>query len=139
MSIVRAVPVLQVADVAASIDWYASALGFRADPFPQKPPYSFAILRRDEVEIMLQRAPGPTAPTPAVSPLPRAGWAIYLRLDGGGLIAFADAVRRQTPVLRGPERLFYGQVEFEVADPDGYRICIGEPLPPDTAVPCAKE
>ena len=42
----RAVPVLQVADVGRSIDWYVAAFGFEADPFPPKPPYGFAILRR---------------------------------------------------------------------------------------------
>lgn len=27
--------------------------GFQPDPFPAKPPYSFAMLRRDDAEIML--------------------------------------------------------------------------------------
>ena len=50
----RAVPVLQVADVGRSIGWYVAAFGCDADPFPPKPPYAFAILRRGGVEIMLQ-------------------------------------------------------------------------------------
>ena len=37
----RAVPVLQVADVGRSIEWYVAAFGF-------------AILRRDSIEMMLQ-------------------------------------------------------------------------------------
>ena len=52
----RAVPVLQVADVSRSIDWYVAAFGFDPDPFPPNPPYSFAILRRDGAEMMLQDA-----------------------------------------------------------------------------------
>ena len=42
----RAVPVLLVADVEASLRWYADVLGFAADTFPPDPPYSLAILRQ---------------------------------------------------------------------------------------------
>jgi len=52
----RAVPVLQVANVETSLRWYADVLGFAANPFPKSPPYSFAMLRRDDAEIMLQCA-----------------------------------------------------------------------------------
>ena len=47
-----------VADISATIRWYEEQLGFVADPFPSAEPYVFAILRRDEVEIMLQRVDG---------------------------------------------------------------------------------
>jgi catechol 2,3-dioxygenase-like lactoylglutathione lyase family enzyme len=50
----RAAPVLQVADVAASLRWYKDVLGFAADVWPDNPPYTFAILRRDGAEIMLR-------------------------------------------------------------------------------------
>ena len=52
----RAVPVLQVRDVEQSMRWYVDTFGFQPDPFPEKPPYGFAILRRDDSEIMLQCA-----------------------------------------------------------------------------------
>ena len=52
----RAVPVLQVRDVERSMGWYVDTFGFQPDPFPEKPPYGFAILRRDDSEIMLQSA-----------------------------------------------------------------------------------
>ena len=54
MRLERAVPVLQVADLGRSIDWYAVAFGFEPDPFPKDPPHGFAILRRDGAEMMLQ-------------------------------------------------------------------------------------
>ena len=52
----RAVPVLQVRDVERSMGWYVDTFGFQPDPFPEQPPYGFAILRRDDSEIMLQCA-----------------------------------------------------------------------------------
>ena len=49
------VPVFSVADVGATMNWYQTKLGFLGDPFPANEPYVFAILFRDNVEIMLQR------------------------------------------------------------------------------------
>jgi uncharacterized glyoxalase superfamily protein PhnB len=130
----RAVPVLQVADVGRSIDWYVAAFGFDRDPFPPSPPYSFAILRRDGAEMMLQ---GGTSSRPADAK--EVGWTVYLRIAGDGLLDLADSVRRATPLVRGPERMFYGLVEFEVVDPDGYRICVSGSVPADANVPAARE
>jgi hypothetical protein len=128
-----------VADVARSIAWYACVLGASADPFPDSPPYSFAILRRDNVEIMLQCAGEDIAKPPTAPIRPQIGWSVYLRLEGGRLLALAEAVQPHTPLLRGPERMFYGQVEFEVSDPDGHRLCIAEALPVSAKVPAATE
>ena len=102
------------------------------------PPFSFAILRRDRMEIMLQRAS--PRPSDSCDPMrPRRGWAAYLRLEGGRLLALSEEVRRQTELLRGPERMPYGQVELEVSDPDGHRLCPAEPLDPAVPVPFARE
>jgi len=133
----RAVPVLQVSDVGRSIDWYVATFGFEADPFPPKPPYGFAILRRDSTEMMLQhvdqRPPSPSSDTC------EEGWAVYLRIAGDGLLDLAKSVRRSAPLVRGPERMFYGLVEFEVLDPDGHRICVSGAVPGDADVPVARE
>ena len=129
----RAVPVLQVADVGRSIDWYVAVFGVDADPFPPKPPYGFAILRRDGVEIMLQSG------TPQPLDAKNEGWTVYLRIAGEGFLELAESVRRATPLVRGPERMFYGLVEFEVLDPDGYRICVSGAVPADANVPAARE
>jgi catechol 2,3-dioxygenase-like lactoylglutathione lyase family enzyme len=130
----RAVPVLQVADVGRSIDWYVAAFGFDPDPFPRNPPYAFAILRRDGAEIMLQ-GEGSSRPPDATED----GWTVYLRIAGDGLLDLADSVGRATPLVRGPERMFYGLVEFEVLDPDGYRICVSGSAPAGANVPAARE
>ena len=127
------VPVLQVSDVEQSINWYASLFGFEADPFPDTPPYSFAILRRDCTEIMLQ------CNESAGRENPRRGWSVYLRMTGGQLLEFAEAVRNKIKLAREPERMFYGQVEFEVVDPDGHVICVAEPLPEEANVSRARE
>jgi hypothetical protein len=133
----RAVPVLQVSDVGRSIDWYVATFGFQADPFPPKTPYGFAILRRDSTEMMLQRGDQP--PSSPSSDACEEGWAVYLRIAGDGLLDLAKSLRRSTPLVRGPERMFYGLVEFEVIDPDGHRIVVSGAVSGDADVPAARE
>lgn len=49
------------------------------------------------------------------------------------------SVRRSAPLVRAPERMFDGLVEFDVVDPDGHRICVSGALPADADVPAARE
>ena len=67
------------------------------------------------------------------------GWSVYLRSAGDGLLDLAESARRVTALVRGPERMFYGLVEFEMLDPDGYRICVGGAVPADANVPVHRE
>ena len=121
-----AVPVLQVANVENSLRWYVETLGFTPETFPKTPPYSFAILRRDGAEIMLQGAhQSPVASPPKRAADPEFRWSVYLRISGTAVLDIAAAVEKRTRLLRGPERMFYGLVEFEVCDPDGFRVCVG--------------
>jgi catechol 2,3-dioxygenase-like lactoylglutathione lyase family enzyme len=136
----RAVPVLQVADVAMSLRWYVDVLGFTPVTFPKTPPYSFAMLRRDGAEIMLQcadeaRAAGPSGRKSD----PEFLWSIYLRISGVAVLDVAGVVEKKAKLLRGPERMFYGLVEFEVCDPDGYRVCVGGEAPPGANVKVHEE
>jgi hypothetical protein len=56
-------------------------------------------------------------------------WSVYLRVAGTAVLDVAAEVESKTIILRGPERMFYGLVEFEVCDPDGYRVCVSGDAP----------
>jgi hypothetical protein len=77
MPIKQAVPLLRVADVARSMEWYRSTLGFVGDPFPASPPHAFAILRHGPAELMLRRGSPPVRPDPRPY-----DWDVYLRMEG---------------------------------------------------------
>ena len=133
--IFQAVPVLQVADVAASAHWYRNTLSFDADPFPAKPPYQFAILRHGDTELMLQRAEKPASRNPVPY-----RWDVYLRLEGGRIRKLYEELSELVIVEGGRiqrrlERMFYGLCEFEIVDLDGYAICLAEPLRNDSDLP----
>src|SRR2546423_154327 len=101
----RAVPVLQVANVETSLRWYIDVFGFAPDTFPKSPPYSFAMLRRDGAEIMLQCS----QETQAASSFERKSdpeflWSVYLRVAGAAVLDLAAVVEKKVQLLRGPER-----------------------------------
>src|SRR5262249_19093545 len=136
----RAVPVLQVANVETSLRWYADVLGFAANPFPKSPPYSFAILRRDDADIMLQcGGETPGAGSPQRRPDPEFRWSIDLRVSGTAILEVATAAGKKAPLMRGPGRMAYGLVEFELCDADGYRVCVSGEVPAGTTVKAREE
>lgn len=117
------VPVLRVADIGRSMAWYREHLGFAAVTTPAEPPYHSCVLRRDDTELMLRKSSVPVARLPQSY-----DWDVYIRLSGGELTALLDRARRTTPLVRGPEVMPDGEVEFELEDPDGHRVCVAEAL-----------
>ncbi len=121
MEIKQAAPVLRVADVARSIEWYRSTLGHEGDPFPPAPPHQFAILRQGATELMLRRGAPPVRNQPK-----QYDWDVYLRLEDTNLRELFTTLSARGLVTRRLERMFYGLAEFEITDPDGYVICLSQ-------------
>jgi len=116
--------VFTVSDIGATIRWYEEQLGFIGDPFPECEPYVFAILRRDNIEIMLQRIEGYEKPDLYNS---RAGgvWDAYFRVEG--VRDLFESVKDETTIVQPLRRQPYGNWEFEVKDPNGYLLVFSEP------------
>ena len=123
MAIKLLVPVLRVADVARSIEWYRGTLAFLGDPFPSKPPFEFAILRQGQAELMLRRGSPPARPAPR-----QYDWDVYLRRDGERFRDVFGSFQARGIVTRSLEQMPYGLAEFEITDPDGYIICLSQQL-----------
>ena len=112
-----------VADIDKTIRWYEEQLGFIGYPFPPTGTHVFAILRRDDVEIMLQRLNGYEKPD------------LYHRRDGGvwdayirveGVRDLYESVRDEATIVSPLRRQPYGNWEFEVKDPNGYVLVFSE-------------
>ena len=117
-------PVFAVADVGATIRWYEQELGFAGDPFPSREPYAFAILRRDDVEIMLQHIVDYQKPD--LYDLRNGGgvWDAYLRITG--LQELYDRLKDHLELKKPLRRQPYGLSEFEVKDFNGYILVFSE-------------
>ena len=118
-----AAPTFAVADVAETIRWYHEQLGFTPYPFPEAPPYVFAIVSRETVEIMFQRVPDYEKPDLYSQ---RAGgvWDAYIRMEG--LKEFYESIKDRVQIVLPLRQQPYGDWEFEVKDPNGYILVFSE-------------
>jgi catechol 2,3-dioxygenase-like lactoylglutathione lyase family enzyme len=119
---VRAVtPLLVVADLQRSLDFYCEKLGF-VEPAVHGDPPCFAMLNRDGFDLMLSLADNPAQ----VSPHGPAGtWDLYINV--------ADIAVEAEPLLaagirldKGPTDTFYQMREIECLDPDDHRLCLAQ-------------
>jgi uncharacterized glyoxalase superfamily protein PhnB len=119
----RVAPVFPVADVEATIRWYETELGFASYPFPEEPPYVFASICRDEVEIMFQLIKNYEKPD--LYRLRSGGvWEAYIRMDG--VKELYEAIKDRVDIKMALRRQPYGDWEFEVKDPNGYILIFSE-------------
>ena len=124
MSFLRSVAAcFPVADVAATIEWYAQHLGFTAHPFPPTGTPVFAILERDQVEIMLQLVDAYEKPE-LYSRRSGGDWDAYIRVTG--IDDLYDSIRNQVEVLMTLRQQPYGDWEFEIRDLNGYVLVFSE-------------
>jgi uncharacterized glyoxalase superfamily protein PhnB len=120
-----AAPTFLVADVDATIRWYETELGFTSYPFPETPPYVFASVSRDGVEIMFQRLEGYEKPD--LHRLREGGvWDAYIRMEG--VKEFYAAIKDRVEIKMSLRNQPYGDSEFEVKDPSGYILVFSESI-----------
>ena len=112
-----------VSDVGATARWYQDILGFEFSTFPHDEPFQWASVRRDNVEIMLQRSEDYQKPD--LDPLrPGGAWNVYFY--GSEVDRMFEAIRDRVKVRRSPEDQPYNLREFEIADPNGYVLVFGQ-------------
>jgi uncharacterized glyoxalase superfamily protein PhnB len=132
MQIRSAAAVLRVADVSRSIAWYVDIFGFEAHPFFVEP-YVFAVLERPGMRLMLSRSEDYHR-DPSDNRLD-----LYIALTGGRLREVFAEVQLKTAIKQPLQHMPYGDCEFEIMDPDGHVICIGELLDDPSGIPDVKE
>ena len=121
--IVSAVPTFLVADVAATARWYQQELGFTlAGHFPAQEPFAYASLMRGGAELMLLNLADYEKPDLSAR-RPVGLWDAYVRLHG--VSALYETVKGKSFVKTALTKQSYGDIEFEVRDPNGYILVFG--------------
>ena len=125
MSVKKATSVLMVDKIEPSIPFFCERLGFEMTvSIPEGESLGFAILVRDEVELMLQTHSSVKAENPKVAKmLDKSIQMLYLEVEG-----LADIERALEGVeLDIPKKTtFYGATEIGVREPGGNLLVFAE-------------
>jgi lactoylglutathione lyase len=124
MTIQTCRPLLNVADIEASLGFWRDLVGFEViTRFESEGRLAFVNLRSGDVELMLNARGGDPAPRRARPHYTEA--VIYLGVDSvHDLVRDLRAKGRDAPE---PEAQQYGLDEITVRDPDGYEIAFTSP------------
>ncbi len=118
-----AVPTFLVPDIAATARWYVNELGFTlAGNVPPQEPYVYASLMRDGAELMLLNLADYQKPDLSAR-RPSGLWDAYFRMSG--VAALYETVKGKPFVTMELTRQSYGDLEFELRDPNGYILVFG--------------
>ena len=127
MKFQKLTPNLVVRDVAASMEFYRSVLGFQpAMKVPDQPPYVFGSVTSGGVEIFFndQKAVAEDYPELGAKPI---GGALTLFVEVEGIEQILAAVQKSRAKITMPLKdQFYGMREFAFEDPEGWVITIAE-------------
>ena len=120
-------PNLVVRDVAASVNFYCSALGFQPGmKVPDDPPYVFASVVKDNVEIFFNDHKAVEEDYPPLVSRPIGG-TLTLFTEVEGIDEVLQSVQKAKAKIVMPLKTqFYGMREFAFEDPDGWVITIAE-------------
>jgi len=112
-------PVVAVPDVLKTINWYKEKLGFDIS-FTWNDPVDYAVVKKGEsVSLHFSKAD-------EFSPekLPDTTLVYFFVFDVDAI--HADFLKRGVEKISSPEDRDYGMRDFDVVDPNGYRLSFGK-------------
>lgn len=124
-TIVASAPVLLVADVQKSAEYYRDRVGFAVENLYGAPPH-FAILSRDGFKLCLSRTARRSQIVPHYKVVPGM-WNVYFWVTGVDAV-YAELKSRGATIDYELGNKDYGVREFGIQDEDGYDIAFGEIL-----------
>lgn len=115
-------PVLLVADVAKSAEYFRECAGFEAKLYGEPP--HFAILSRDDIRLMLAQLPHGQTDRPHWQVI-NCMWNAYWWVDDAAAM-YEELKRRGAKIDYELGMKPYGCLEFGIQDLDGHDIGIGQ-------------
>ncbi len=108
-------------DVNRSINFYTASIGFEVVmSIPDSGKLDFAILKYDEIELMVQSYDGIKSELPDIIPNELSP-SFLLYFEVSDLHSIYERTR-SAEIIKDIHQTFYGTTEFSVMDPDGYII-----------------
>jgi len=118
-------PVLLVSDIAATLSYYGTKLGFGTRAFGDPP--HFASAKRGGATVLFALHDDPVQIVPNWRLQPQT-WNVYIEVAGIDAL-YEELKERGAEIDYSLYDAPHGFREFGVQDPDGYDIAFGQPLP----------
>lgn len=115
-------PVLLVADLAKTLQYYQETLGFQKD-WEYGDPAFYASISRDDITFNLRHADAPSPPSPRNADIID----FYITVTNVDLL-YSELFGRGAKVVYGPAKQEYGLKEFYIEDCNGYRLGFCQPI-----------
>jgi uncharacterized glyoxalase superfamily protein PhnB len=127
MRIERLTPMLNVADIRRSLDFYREAVGFElASSQEAVEQWRWAYLRSGSCELMLSESGGPPDQLVHIDPSRDEGWPAIYYFYPEDVVALHTEIRGKGFQASDLRVTFYGMKEFELRDPDGHILWFGQ-------------
>ncbi len=127
MQLQQLIPMLNVADIDTSLDFYRRALGFEivSDP-AMVAEWRWATIRSGSTELMLAETESPPALPTGIDPHANTAWPVifYFYPDDVSELHARVVAEDYTPTEITVT--IYGMREFSLQDPDGHMLSFGE-------------
>jgi uncharacterized glyoxalase superfamily protein PhnB len=129
MKFSKITPNLVVTDMEKSLKFYRDVLGFSvSQTVPDKAPFIFAWMKRDDADIFLNVHMPPQPGEPdlyAGKSIGGGTLSLYLVMEGIDEL-YASVQQQKIPIVIAMHTQFYGMKEFAVHDPDGYLLIFAQ-------------
>ena len=120
-------PNLMVEDVNQTVAWYKDVLGFEVlATVPDQGQFDWAMMRRDDVQVMFQARSSLTQEIPALAGAPIGG-SLTFYVEVSGLTELYEQLKPSVEIVYDMHATFYGAQEFYVKDCNGYILGFSEP------------
>jgi uncharacterized glyoxalase superfamily protein PhnB len=121
-------PNLMVEDVAQTLIFYRETLGFQVlTTLPDAAPFDFAIVGRDDVQLMFQSRPSLSENVPALTGAAiGASQTFYIEVTG--IQQLYEQLRQRVEIVVDLHDTFYGTREFYFRDLNGYILSFAETI-----------
>jgi uncharacterized glyoxalase superfamily protein PhnB len=116
MKMNRLVPMLPVASMPASVEFYQK-LGFSVEQ--RNDDWGWAMLRLDECQLMVDQS---------INTHPRAPRQSVVYLYPENIVEYHREARANGSSIPDLDVTFYGLTEFRLNDPDGNRLWVGQKM-----------
>ena len=117
---------MMVENVDETVDFYRDVLGFDlVMNMPEQNPFAWALMKRDDVEVMFQARASLTEELPLFDGRPIGG-ALTFYIDMQGIETLYEQIRTQVEVVQDLQTTFYGKREFAIEDCNGFILTFAE-------------